>query len=112
MPIYEYDCPTCGEFEQMQKINEPALTVCPKGHAGVERKISAAGFILKGSGWYLTDYGRGGNGAGVRNGSGAGGKSGKAEKTEKGEKGEKTEKGDSSSKGPDASKATAAAGDA
>jgi putative FmdB family regulatory protein len=107
MPIYEYACPTCGEFEQMRKITEPVLTVCPKGHAGIERKISAAGFILKGSGWYLTDYARKGtNGAGASNGSGAGGKSGKAEKAEK------AEKAGTSSKGPDASKATAAAGDA
>jgi putative FmdB family regulatory protein len=58
MPIYEYVCPTCGTFEQMQKVSEPALTHCPRGHAGVERKISAAGFILKGSGWYVTDYAR------------------------------------------------------
>jgi putative FmdB family regulatory protein len=58
MPIYEYICPTCGAFEEMQKVSEPALTHCPSGHAGVERKISAGGFILKGSGWYVTDYAR------------------------------------------------------
>ncbi len=77
MPIYEYVCPTCGEFEQMQKITEPTLTVCPQGHAGVERKISASGFILKGSGWYITDYQRkGANGSGGKSGRGSGDGSG------------------------------------
>ncbi|HWP34092.1 MAG TPA: zinc ribbon domain-containing protein [Thermodesulfobacteriota bacterium] len=71
MPIYEYVCPTCGAFEHMQKISEPALTVCPQGHDGVQRKISPAGFILKGTGWYLTDYARKGHGAnGAGNGRG------------------------------------------
>ena len=56
MPIYEYICPTCGVFEEMRKVSDPSLTVCPRGHAGVQRKMSASGFILKGSGWYVTDY--------------------------------------------------------
>lgn len=86
MPIYEYVCPTCGEFEQMQKITEPVLTVCPLGHAGVERKISAAGFILKGSGWYITDYQRkGANGSGAKNGHDAGSDTGSAERSTKSE---------------------------
>ncbi|HEY8370141.1 MAG TPA: zinc ribbon domain-containing protein [Thermodesulfobacteriota bacterium] len=71
MPIYEYVCPTCGTFEEMQKFSDPVLTVCPQGHGGVERKISASGFILKGSGWYITDYARKGNSGGsVSNGAG------------------------------------------
>lgn len=64
MPIYEYVCPTCGTFEEMQKFSDPVLTACPRGHAGVERKISASGFILKGAGWYVTDYARKSDGNG------------------------------------------------
>lgn len=76
VPIYEYVCPTCGVFEEMQKISDPVLTACPKGHAGVERKMSVSGFILKGSGWYVTDYARKrSNGAGVKDGQSAGGAS-------------------------------------
>ncbi len=71
MPIYEYVCPTCGTFEEMRKFSDPALTVCPKGHAGVERKISASGFILKGSGWYATDYARKGESANGTRSNGA-----------------------------------------
>lgn len=75
MPIYEYVCPTCGVFEEMQKVSDPVLTACPKGHAGVERKMSVSGFILKGSGWYVTDYARRSNGAGVKDGQSAAGAS-------------------------------------
>jgi putative FmdB family regulatory protein len=76
MPIYEYDCPTCGTFEEMQKFSDPVLTVCPKGHTGVERRISASGFILKGSGWYATDYARkGGGGDGAKPNGASTGKS-------------------------------------
>lgn len=86
MPIYEYVCPTCGEFELMQKITEPVPAVCPRGHAGVERKISVTGFILKGSGWYITDYQRkGANGSGGKNGHDAGSDTGSADRSAKSE---------------------------
>ena len=58
MPIYEYRCGSCGhEFEAMQKMNDAPLTDCP----GCEKPeltklISAAGFRLKGGGWYETDF--------------------------------------------------------
>jgi putative FmdB family regulatory protein len=68
MPIYEYTCPTCGPFEEMRKFSDAPLTACPRGHAGVERKISAGGFILKGSGWYATDYARKGTGGAAEGG--------------------------------------------
>jgi putative FmdB family regulatory protein len=59
MPIYEYQCEKCGEvFEVFQKVSDPA----PKSHACGSRKIkrlmSQTSFVLKGSGWYITDYGR------------------------------------------------------
>jgi putative FmdB family regulatory protein len=58
MPIYEYKCQKCGyQFEQLQKINDKPLTVCPNCHGRKLKKlVSAAYFHLKGSGWYKTDY--------------------------------------------------------
>jgi len=61
MPIYEYHCPKCGTFETTQRITEPALKRCPTCKSKVERMISATSFVLKGSGWYATDYARAGN---------------------------------------------------
>jgi putative FmdB family regulatory protein len=58
MPIYEYHCPKCGTFETTQRITEPALKRCPTCKSKVERMISATSFVLKGSGWYATDYAR------------------------------------------------------
>lgn len=56
MPIYEYKCPKCGVFEAMQGIKAAALRKCPTCKSKVERQISRGSFILKGSGWYATDY--------------------------------------------------------
>lgn len=58
MPIYEYRCSDCGhEFEALQKISESPLSECPACHApSLRKKVSAAGFQLKGSGWYVTDF--------------------------------------------------------
>ena len=58
MPIYEYRCTACGhQTEVLQKISEPALTVCTAcGKPTFTKLLSAAGFQLKGSGWYATDF--------------------------------------------------------
>jgi putative FmdB family regulatory protein len=58
MPIYEYRCAACGfQEEHLQKVSEPPLTVCPScGKPRFEKLLSAAGFQLKGSGWYATDF--------------------------------------------------------
>ena len=58
MPIYEYRCAACGEeHEALQKVSEPPLTVCPAcGKRALKKQLSAAGFQLKGSGWYATDF--------------------------------------------------------
>lgn len=58
MPIYGYQCQACGhEFELMQKMSDPAPAVCPScGKPEVRKQLSAAGFQLKGSGWYATDF--------------------------------------------------------
>ncbi len=61
MPIYEYQCQSCGhELEALQKVGDAPLTECPECHRdGLQKKISAAGFRLKGSGWYETDFKKG-----------------------------------------------------
>lgn len=58
MPIYEYQCQSCGhQLEAFQKISEAPLCRCPVCHEDTLNKlVSAAGFQLKGSGWYATDY--------------------------------------------------------
>lgn len=61
MPIYEYACTKCGhELEVIQKINDKPLTRCPKCKGKLEKQLSQTSFQLKGSGWYVTDYSRGG----------------------------------------------------
>jgi len=63
MPIYAYKCGSCGHAKDvLQKISDPQLTVCPAcGAEAFSKQVTAAGFQLKGSGWYVTDF-RGGSG--------------------------------------------------
>ena len=58
MPIYEYRCASCGhDLEVLQKLSDAPLTMCPACHkAELRKRVSAAGFQLKGSGWYVTDF--------------------------------------------------------
>ena len=58
MPIYEYRCAACGhQQESLQKVSDPPLTDCPKcGKPSLSKMVTAAGFQLKGSGWYATDF--------------------------------------------------------
>ncbi len=58
MPIYEYRCDACGfQKEHMQKMSDSPLTTCPScGKESYTKLLSAAGFQLKGSGWYATDF--------------------------------------------------------
>jgi len=62
MPIYEYQCQVCGhEFETIQKMSESPLTDCPEcNKPELKKLISVAGFQLKGTGWYATDFKDGG----------------------------------------------------
>ena len=76
MPIYAYKCESCGHSKDvLQKMSDAPLTDCPQcGAATFKKQLTAAGFQLKGSGWYVTDF-RGGDQA-------KGAESGTAEKTE------------------------------
>src|SRR4051812_47823572 len=58
MPIYEYRCTNCGfQKEYLQKLSDAPLTDCPEcGKAALSKMVTAAGFQLKGSGWYVTDF--------------------------------------------------------
>ena len=65
MPIYEYRCSACGhQKDHLQKMSDAPLTTCPAcGAEAYSKQLSAAGFQLKGSGWYATDF-KGGSGSG------------------------------------------------
>jgi putative FmdB family regulatory protein len=58
MPIYEYRCAACGfQSEYLRKVTDPDLSVCPQcGQDAFRKLVTAAGFQLKGSGWYATDF--------------------------------------------------------
>jgi len=66
MPIYEYHCGKCGDFEIMQKMSDKPLTTCPTCRRKVTKLISSTTFHLKGSGWYITDYARKGESGGAK----------------------------------------------
>ncbi|MFC4298761.1 MAG: zinc ribbon domain-containing protein [Castellaniella sp.] len=76
MPIYAYRCSQCGhEQDVLRKISDPLLTTCPAcGQETYEKQVTAAGFRLKGSGWYETDF-RGGGKAAPKSAEPAGGAS-------------------------------------
>ncbi|QJC55271.1 hypothetical protein HC248_00549 [Polaromonas vacuolata] len=58
MPIYAYKCESCGHAKDvLQKMSDPLLTVCPEcGESAFKKQLTSAGFQLKGSGWYVTDF--------------------------------------------------------
>jgi putative FmdB family regulatory protein len=112
MPTYEYACAECGnQWEEVQKITEPAVEVCPKCHKkSAHRQISGGNFILKGGGWYSDLYSSSPKKADTKDSSdSSGGKS-----ASKGDKAEakseaKAEKKDASGPTPPAAPATPAA---
>ena len=73
MPIYAYKCASCGHAKDvLQKISDPALIECPAcGQSSFSKQLTAAGFQLKGSGWYVTDFRGGASGAGAAAGTAA-----------------------------------------
>jgi putative FmdB family regulatory protein len=59
MPIYEYECDDCGKrCEVIQKFNDEPLSICPECGGNLHKLVSQSSFILKGNGWYVTDYKR------------------------------------------------------
>lgn len=82
MPVYEYQCKECGHIEEaFQKISESPLDICPQCKGGLKKLISHSSFHLKGSGWYVTDYG--GKKSGGKGSGGAAPKEKSASKSEK-----------------------------
>jgi putative FmdB family regulatory protein len=65
MPIYAYRCESCGHAKDvLRKVSDPVLSTCPAcGAESFKKQLTAAGFQLKGSGWYVTDFRGNGNGA-------------------------------------------------
>ena len=65
MPIYAYKCDACGHAKDvLQKVSDPVLSTCPAcGAEAFRKQVTAAGFQLKGSGWYVTDFRGGSSGA-------------------------------------------------
>ena len=100
MPLYEYRCLKCDRHtDKIENLNGPHLKKCPHCGGKVESVITAPAIQFKGSGWYVTDYGR-------KTSGGDGQKSEKSEKSEKTEKTEKSEKSSKSDSKSDSSKET------
>ncbi len=67
MPIYEYKCNLCGyKFERFQSFSEDPVRTCPRCGGEVKRLISRSSFILRGTGWYATDYAKKNGGSDAR----------------------------------------------
>src|SRR5580692_2425309 len=114
MPLYEYQCDACGHrFELIKKYSDPPLEICPKCGGAVHKLQSAPAFQFKGTGWYVTDYGKKDQSPAAREDSSSKdaseakdsakseqrGKNDKGDKTDKTDKGDKSDKGDKTDKG-------------
>jgi putative FmdB family regulatory protein len=92
MPIYEYQCLTCGKrSELLQRMGDPPMAACPECGGAVKKLISSPAVQFKGSGWYVTDYG------GKKGGPDGGAKSEGSDKGEGGGESKAAEKSSSSS---------------
>ena len=99
MPIYAYRCTECGfQKDHLMKVSDPLLTECPEcGKAGYTKMLTAAGFQLKGTGWYVTDFK--GSGAKAAPAASTDAKSDEpAKSVDKADKADKTDKADSTAK--------------
>jgi putative FmdB family regulatory protein len=103
VPIYAYRCADCGHTKDvLQKLSDPVLSTCPAcGKDAFAKQLTAAGFQLKGSGWYVTDF-RGGN-SGAKSGAPApAGEAAKSEPASAGASGSSTATSTSSDSGASA----------
>lgn len=67
MPLYEYQCQECGEVHEMlQRFSDPPYAICPACGGALKKLVSAPAIQFKGSGFYITDYGKGTSGAGAK----------------------------------------------
>ena len=103
MPMYEYRCKACGhQFEVIQKFSDAPVRKCPKCGKSVERLVSSSAIQFKGTGWYVTDYGRKGSAseskAEAKDGKGEKEKSVESAKPDKTEKTAKAESAKQDSK--------------
>ena len=104
MPLYEYQCKKCSHrFERIQKFSDPHVKKCPECGGAVEQVISAPAVQFKGSGWYVTDYGKGGSSSGGSK-NGESGKSDKSEDKSSSEKPKSESKSDSKTESKSESK--------
>jgi putative FmdB family regulatory protein len=113
MPLYEYECESCSHrFEVIQKFSDAPISVCPKCGGAVQKLLSSPAIQFKGSGFYLTDYGRGTGSksesantkAGKAESGATSGGSDSAAKSDSGSADTKTSTSDTSSAKPAASK--------
>ncbi len=106
MPIYEYQCQSCGhELEKLQRMSDEALKDCPDcGKSSLKRLISAAAFRLKGSGWYETDFKKDNQRNLVDSGRDSGSSAVKASSDSAKESGSESSKDSGKSSGADSSK--------
>lgn len=73
MPLYEYECYLCGtRFERIQRVDSEPVKVCPACGGAVRRLLGTPALQFKGSGWYVTDYGKGRSQGTTANGNGKG----------------------------------------
>ncbi|HEV8266779.1 MAG TPA: FmdB family zinc ribbon protein [Thermoanaerobaculia bacterium] len=111
MPLHEYVCTVCGlKIEALQSFSEPPLTVCESCGGELKKLLSAPAVQFKGSGWYVSDYGRSKSGesksgesksdASAPGAEKAGSTEKAAEKSDKADKAEKSEKSEKSEKAP------------
>lgn len=96
MPIYAYRCTECGfQKDHLMKVSDPLLTECPEcGKAGYTKMLTAAGFQLKGTGWYVTDF----KGSGAKTAPAASTDAKSDEPAKSVDKADKTDKVDSTAK--------------
>lgn len=110
MPLFEYQCRKCGQrTERIEKFDGPMLPKCPKCGGKVDRLVSAPAIQFKGSGWYVTDYGKS-SGASGKDSSAEGSKS-EGKSSEGKSEGKSDGKSDSKSEGKTESKAPSSSSD-